>query len=72
MKPKVGQCFYERRFKTFRIYRYDHVTEHGGSASPLPDEPAYDDREEARKRVYQLNGWKYTEKKEDNATTATT
>lgn len=27
--------------------------------SPVRNEPLYSDRETARKRVYQLNGWKY-------------
>lgn len=41
---------------------YDSVTEHGATASLLRDEPTYYDRKEARKRVYKLNGWKYTKK----------
>ena len=59
MKPKVGQCYYAPRGRAFRIYRYDYVGETTSSASPLPNEPYYYNREEARKRVYELNGWRY-------------
>ena len=59
MKPKVGQCYYAPRGRAFRIYRYDYVDAKTASASPLPDEPYYYNREEARKRVYELNGWRY-------------
>ncbi|EXZ01129.1 hypothetical protein M128_1662 [Bacteroides fragilis str. S6L8] len=31
-------------------------------SSPVRNEPLYIDREEARKRVYELNGWKYKPK----------
>lgn len=59
MKPKVGQCYYAPRGSAFRIYRYDSVCGTVTTASPLPDEPYYYNREEARKRVYELNGWRY-------------
>lgn len=62
MKPETGMCYYAPRGRGFRIYRYDSVTEHGSTASPLRDEPTYYDREEARKRVYELNGWRHTKK----------
>lgn len=58
MKPKVGQYFYTPRGRGFRIYRYDSVTETTSSASPVTSEPLYFNREEARKRVYELNGWR--------------
>ena len=59
MKPKVGQCYYAPRGRAFRIYCYDYVSDTVATASPLPDEPYYYNREEARKRVYELNGWRY-------------
>ena len=59
MKPKVGQYCYDRRDHAFRIYRYISVTETGSVASPVQGEKAYFDSEEARKRVYELNGWRY-------------
>lgn len=62
MKPKVGQYFYIPRGQCFRIYRYDSVTASGTTASPVPDEPSFYNREEARKRVYELNGWNYKTK----------
>lgn len=60
MIPKTGQYFYAQRGRRFRIYRYDIVTLTSSSASAVNDEPQFSDSEEARKRVYQLNGWKYT------------
>lgn len=62
MKAKTGMYFYARCGRGFQIYRYDSVTERGTAASPLRGEPHYYNREEARKRVYELNGWKYTGK----------
>lgn len=59
MKAIVGQYFYERRGSAFQIYRYDCVRGTFSSASPVNGEKAYFDREEARKRVYELNGWRY-------------
>ena len=59
MKPKTGQCYYAPLGRSFRIYRYDHVDGATASASPVPGEPLYFTREEARKRVCQLNGWRY-------------
>ena len=59
MKPKVGQYFYMPRGRNFRIYRYNHVSETTSSASPVNSEPYFSNREEARRRVYELNGWRY-------------
>ncbi len=61
-KPKTGQYYYTPCGSSFRIYRYDHVSGHGGSASPVSEEPVFYNREDARKRVYELNGWKYGNK----------
>lgn len=58
-QPRVGQCYYTPYLRGFRIYRYDSVTASTSTASLVPGEPIYYDREEARKRVYELNGWKY-------------
>lgn len=66
MKPKVGQCYYAPRGRGFRIYRYTSVTATTSTASPVPDEPIYFDREEVRKRVYQLNGWNFNKRKNNN------
>ena len=59
MKPKVGQCYYALHGRGYRIYRYDYVGETVSTAAPVSDEPIYWDKEEARKRVYELNGWRY-------------
>lgn len=64
--PRVGLCYYAPRGRGFRIYRYDSVTTTTSTASPVPDEPIYFDREEARKRVYQLNGWNFNKRKNNN------
>ena len=49
MKPQVGQYHYSPHGRGFRIYRYTEVTDN------------FHDREKAKKRVYELNGWKYNE-----------
>ncbi len=59
MKPKIGQYYYIPRGRFFRIYRYVDVSPNGCSGSPVYEEPLYENKEDARKRVYQLNGWKY-------------
>lgn len=59
MIPKTGQYYYTLRGRFFRIYRYDSVTGTGSIASPVQEEPLFSDREQARKRVYELNGWIY-------------
>lgn len=66
MKPKVGEYYYLPHGRGFRIYRYDEVTETGFVASPAMDEETLFSRDEARKRVYELNGWKW---KDDKRTT---
>lgn len=57
MTAKVGQYYYAPKGRHFRIYRYTSVTETCSSASLVLEEPMYADRHEARKRVYELNGW---------------
>lgn len=62
MKPKVGQYFYAIRGNSFRIYRCTEASDDGYCSSPVIAEPCFPDRESARKRVYELNGWKYKDK----------
>lgn len=59
MKAKVGQYYYTPYGRGFRIYRYVHVTDMAAIASPVSEEPYFTDREAARRRVYELNGWNY-------------
>ncbi len=61
MKP--GQYHYIRRGRFYEIYRCTEAGTDGcaGSVHVL-DEPPFTDREQARRRVYELNGWKYTTK----------
>lgn len=56
----AGQYYYVPSGRSFRIYRYTHVNASGAYAgTPVNTEPLYTDREAARKRVYELNGWTY-------------
>ena len=64
MKPKVGQYYYTIHHGRYRIYRYDVVGPAGSISSPVTDEPIFSNPEKARKRVYELNGWKYTPRHE--------
>lgn len=69
MKPKVGQYYYTISNNKYRIYRYTHADENGALASPVSGEPLYPNPEEARKRVYELNGWKYTPRNNEHTAT---
>lgn len=62
MKPKVGLYHFVHRGDGIRIYRYDSVSVRGTSSTPVPGEATYFDQEQARKRVYELNGWTYNKK----------
>lgn len=70
MKAKVGQCYYASRGRAFRIYRYVHVMASCTMAVPVDNEPLYRDREEARRRVYELNGWISKNKQDANTETS--
>lgn len=56
MKTYTGQYLYALRGSSYRIYRCDGSKD---SASPVTSEPPYRDREKARRRVCELNGWRY-------------
>lgn len=60
----VGQYSYKRMGNGWKIYRTEHNHYIGFTASPVIGEPKYFNREEVRRRVYELNGWKYTPRKE--------
>lgn len=57
MKP--GEYSYQPHGRHFRIYRCIRAEGRFTQSTPVNDEPLYRDREEARRRVYELNGWKY-------------
>lgn len=59
MKP--GEYSYQPHGRHFRIYRCIRAEGRFTQSTPVNDEPLYRDREEARRRVYELNGWKYKE-----------
>lgn len=58
---KQGEYRYHPCGKDFRIYRCTYADGKGAISEPVPGEPLYANREEARRRVYELNGWKYKE-----------
>ena len=59
--PIVGQYRYHVQGRHFRIYRITRCTASGHGQyieeNPVPDEPFCLTEDEARRRVYQLNGW---------------
>ncbi len=59
MKPQIGQYYYAPRGRFFRIFRCDNVSAGGYTGVPVMSENLCDNPEQARKRVYQLNGWTY-------------
>ena len=69
MKPKVGQYYYAPHGRGFCIYSYTEVTNGIQSASPVLSEPKFYDREKAKKRVYELNGWKYNNERTQTSST---
>lgn len=54
---RPGQCYYEPYGRGYRIYRCVANSDCGFVARPVEGEPTYRDREEAKSRVYELNGW---------------
>lgn len=60
---RVGDFFYLPRGRFYRIYCCESVSDKGTESTPVQDEPLYSTSEEARKRVYELNGWIYKPKK---------
>ena len=63
-KPKVGEYSYRLDGRNFRIQICDYSQGGVTTFSPVRDEPLYNDREEARRRVYELNGWNYKPRKQ--------
>lgn len=60
---KVGEYEYAKHGNQFRIYRCSYADGKTTESDPVDSEPFYREREAARKRVYELNGWKYKPKK---------
>ncbi|QCQ33745.1 hypothetical protein F7887_20205 [Bacteroides fragilis] len=56
---KVGEYSYSVCGRNYRICVCVYSDGTTARLSPVRNEPLYSDRETARKRVYQLNGWKY-------------
>lgn len=57
---KIGEYFYAPRGLRYKIFRVTSVTETFSCASSIGE--IFTRREDVRKRVYELNGWKYTPK----------
>lgn len=56
IKDKVGQYYYAPRRNMFAIYQTTFIGNGVTTACSTGEE--YATREEAKKRVYELNGWK--------------
>ena len=56
--PKKGIYYYAPYGKGYRIYQYTHVNENGSESEATNE--IYWAREQARARVYELNGWNKT------------
>lgn len=54
-----GEYSYQPHGRNFRIYRCIRSEDRFTQSSPVNEEPLYTNREAARRRVYELNGWKY-------------
>lgn len=57
MTPKKGQYYYIPRGCVYAIYQC--IDERNGDYSGLPQGESFHSREDARRRVYELNGWTY-------------
>ena len=60
---KVGEYNYAIHGRHFRIYQCDYSDGKVTTSKSVANEPNYNDREAARKRVYELNGWNYKPQK---------
>lgn len=67
---KIGEYEYVPHGSGYRIYMCDFNNGRFEMSGPVRGEPIYFNKEDARKRVYELNGWNY--KPEDNGTKAQT
>lgn len=62
MKSRVGQYYYVLHRGRFVIYICTYDDGNTSTGERVSQEPLFFNREDARKRVYELNGWKYTPK----------
>lgn len=53
--PKVGQYEYDRRGAGWKVYRVVSVSENGYASTSTGE--FYRNIEDARRRVWELNGW---------------
>ncbi|WP_289739339.1 hypothetical protein [Paramuribaculum intestinale] len=59
MTLKKGQYHYGIKGRFYVIYQCVEATDTGSHSVPVQGEPSYTDPQAARRRVYQLNGWKW-------------
>lgn len=57
LNHRVGEYHYIPYGRYYRIYIYTEVSRSGTRALPVAEEPYYDNAADARRRVYELNGW---------------
>ena len=51
---KLGEYYYQIRFNHFNVYVYTSVSENGAIGTKVAE---FGDREEARRFVWEKNGW---------------
>lgn len=56
---KAGQYMYKLHGSQYRIYQCDFNNGVNSSYIEVVSEPFFTNPEDARKRVYELNGWEY-------------
>lgn len=59
---RVGEYYYEPHGRHYRICQCNYSDGKLTVSNPVQSEPLRSDKEEARKRVYELNGWEYKAK----------
>lgn len=59
MKYKIGQYTYFRRGNVFRIFRCSSVSANGAAFDLVKEENDYAQAQDARRRIYELNGWRW-------------
>ena len=52
---KVGEYYYALRGRFYKIYQVESIE--NGVISSIATKFIYETKEEARKKVYELNGW---------------
>lgn len=59
MTLKKGQYHYSIKGRFYVIYRCVAATAHSSESEAVSGEPQFTDPQAARRRVYELNGWRW-------------